>query len=310
MQDPALSLKPAQLRLIAAIAEYGQLQIAAGHAAMTQPAASRMLSEIERTLGTELFHRHPKGMEPTEIGKLVIRRAKAALREMHTLASEVRSLREGLGGSVNVGAVTGPAVGYLVPAIQKIKRTAPKAEITVDVAPSRKLLRDLAAGTLDFALARLLPEFDSRDFDIHPMRDEKILLLVRRTHPLAQAPLVTLTELADYEWVMQERGSPIRAAMTHEFGAVGLSEPGNIVNSSSLLLTIAYLSRSDAIAPISEEVVQLLTEAPINAGFTMLRIDRPLRVSPYFLLCLRGRRLLPIARRLRDLVIAEAEAAT
>lgn len=306
MQDPPLSLKPVQLRLIVAIAEHGQLQIAAADTAMTQPAASRMLSEIERGMGTALFHRRPKGMEPTEAGQIVIRRARVMLREMRTLASEVRGLREGFVGSVNVGAVTGPAVGHLVPAIQKIKKTAPRAGISVDVAPSRKLLRDLAAGHLDFALARLLPEFDSRDFDIHPMRDEKVLLLVRMAHPLAQAPLVTLTELADYEWVMQERGAPIREAMVDAFGAVGLSEPGNAVNSSSLLLTLAYLAQSDAIAPISEEVVQLLTEAPVNAQFTALRIDRALRVSPYFLLCLRGRQLLPLAQRLRDLVLLEA----
>lgn len=304
-----LSLKPAQLRLVAEIAEHGQLQLAAAEIAVTQPAASRMLAQIERAVGAALFLRHPKGMEPTAVGLAVAKRARAMLREMRDLGHEVAILRAGRGGSVHVGAVTGPAVGYLVPAIQSIKANASGADITVDVAPSRQLLRDLASGRLDFALARFLPEFDSRDFDVEPVRDEKVSLLVRRDHPLRATPSVALSALAGYEWVMQESGAPIREAMNNAFGSAGLSAPGNIVNSSSLLLMIAYLSRTDAIAPVSEEVVQLLVSAPVSAGFVTLRLDRPIRVSPYFLLSLRDRPLSPLAQRLKDVVLQESRAA-
>ena len=275
-----LTLKPAQLRLIVEVAESGQLQMAAAATSMTQPAASRMLAEIERAVGAPLFLRQPKGMELTEIGAVMVRRARAMLREMRSMAAEVQALREGQGGAVRVGAVTGPAVGYLVPAIRAIKREAPDAEITVDVLPSRDLLRQLTAGEMDFALARVLPDFDSREFEIHPMRDEKVALLVRAGHPLARAPRVTFTELTDYEWIMQERGAPIREATLEAFGAVGLAEPGNIVNSPSLLLMIAYLSRSDAIAGMSEEVAQLLTQPPVSAGFAVRTMPREVRVSP------------------------------
>lgn len=303
-----LTLKPAQLRLIVEVAESGQLQIAAAATSMTQPAASRMLAEIERAVGAPLFLRQPKGMELTEIGAVMVRRARAMLREMRSMAAEVQALREGQGGAVRVGAVTGPAVGYLVPAIRAIKREAPDAEITVDVLPSRDLLRQLTAGEMDFALARVLPEFDSREYEIHPMRDEKVALLVRAGHPLARAPRVTFTELTDYEWIMQERGAPIREATLEAFGAVGLAEPRNIVNSPSLLLTIAYLSRSDAIAGMSEEVAQLLTQPPVSAGFAVLTMPREVRVSPYYMLNLRRRPLSPVAARLRELVIAHSEA--
>lgn len=303
-----LTLKPAQLRLIVEVAESGQLQMAAAATSMTQPAASRMLAEIERAVGAPLFLRQPKGMELTEIGAVMVRRARAMLREMRSMAAEVQALREGQGGAVRVGAVTGPAVGYLVPAIRAIKREAPDAEITVDVLPSRDLLRQLTAGEMDFALARVLPDFDSREFEIHPMRDEKVALLVRAGHPLARAPRVTFTELTDYEWIMQERGAPIREATLEAFGAVGLAEPGNIVNSPSLLLMIAYLSRSDAIAGMSEEVAQLLTQPPVSAGFAVLTMPREVRVSPYYMLNLRRRPLSPVAARLRELVIAHSEA--
>lgn len=302
-----LTLKPAQLRLITEIAEQRQLQLAADAVAMTQPAASRMLAEIERQAGAALFLRQPKGMEPTEAGLVMIRRARAILREMRSMEAEIRALEAGLGGSVRVGAVTGPAVGLMVPAIRKLKQIAPEAEVTLDVAPSRELLRQLAAGEIDFALGRVLPEFDSRLFDVRAMRDEKLALLVRAGHPLARAATVTLTELQSYEWIMQERGAPIREATLEACAAVGLAEPANVVNSPSLLFMIAYLSQSDAVAAMSEEVALLLTRPPVAAGFAALNLPREVRVSPYYLLSLRRRPLSPIAVRLRDLVMTLAD---
>lgn len=301
MSSPSarLMLKPAQLRLIHEIAEHGQLQVAAEACAMTQPAASRMLAEVERLIGGALFIRQPKGMETTEMGRTVLRRARVILRELTSIGTDVRGLREGLAGAIRVGAVTGPAVSYLVSAIRQIKQEAPAADITVDVMPSRELLTLLEAGEMDFVLARILPEFDSHNFNILPMRDERVSFICRATHPLARAPIVTLTELADSEWVMQQRGAPIREAALAAFADVGLPEPANVVNSPSLLLTMAYLAQSDAVAPVSDEVADLLIRPPVSAGFCRLRVHHDLRVSPYYLLDLRRRPLSPVAMRLR-----------
>lgn len=296
------ALKPAQLRLIHEVALHGQLQLAAESLAMTQPAASRMLAEAERQIGAPLFIRQPKGMEPTEIGTTVLRRARVILREMASIEADVRALRGGYAGSVRVGAVTGPAVSYLVSAIRRIKEESPAADITVDVMPSRDLLLQLAAGEMDFVLGRILPEFDSDSFNILPMADERVALMARADHPLARARLVTLTELVGQEWIMQQRGAPIREATLAAFANVGLSEPDNIVNSPSLLLTIAYLAQSNAITPVSREVAELLIGPPVKAGFTILPTPQPIRVSPYFLLDLKRRPLSPLGKRLRDAV--------
>ncbi|WEF24185.1 LysR family transcriptional regulator [Paracoccus sp. S3-43] len=296
------ALKPPQLRLIHEIALHGQLQMAAEALAMTQPAASRMLAEAERHVGAALFIRQPKGMEPTEIGTAVLRRARVILREMASIEADVRALRGGYAGSVRVGAVTGPAVSYLVSAMRQIKQESPQADITVDVMPSRDLLMQLAAGEMDFVLGRILPEFDSDAFNILPMSDEKVALMARADHPLARARLVTLTELVGQEWIMQQRGAPIREATLAAFAGVGLSEPDNIVNSPSLLLTIAYLAQSNAITPVSQEVAELLIRPPVGAGFTIIPTPQPIRVSPYFLLDLKRRPLSPLAKRLREAV--------
>lgn len=297
-----LMLKPAQLRLILEIADTGQLQQAALSCGLTQPAASRLLAETERQLGVPLFLRQPKGMAPTEIGINVLRRAGVILHEMQGMAIDVGALTSGLAGSVRVGAVTGPAVDYLVAAIRDVKRQAPEADVTVDVMPSRELLTHLTAGEMDFVLARILPEFDSRDFAIHPMRDEQVTFLVRSGHPLEDGRPVDFGALADQEWVMQQRGAPIREATLDAFAAEGLPEPRNVVNSPSLLFTVSYLAQSDAIAPLSAEVAQLLTGPSVGARFSRLSVHRDIRVPPYYMLNLRRRPLSPLAQRLKNAV--------
>jgi DNA-binding transcriptional LysR family regulator len=297
---PRMMLKPNQLRLILEIAESGQLQMAAQAIGMTQPAASRMLAETERQLGAELFSRQPKGLVPTEIGASVVKRARVIIREMGSVALELQTLRDGLGGSIHIGAVTGPAVQHLVTAVRDIKEEAPSASITVDVLPSRDLLTHLIAGEMDFVLARILPEFNSQDFNIIPLQDEKVALMARADHPLARAPIVTLSELQTQEWIMQPRISPISEASLLAFASFGLTEPANIVFSSSTLFTLAYIAQSEAIAPLSQEVADFLAEPPMQVGFKPLPIANEIRVARYYLLSLRRRPLSPLAQRLKD----------
>lgn len=303
--DPVLALRPTHWRLIAAIHQSGQLQMAAEDCGMTQPAASRMLAQIEHICAAPLYERTPKGMRATPIGAMLGKRAGAMVQDMRDVAHELSQMREGRGGSVRVGAVTGPALGYLVPAVRALKASSSTVDVTVDVAPSAVLARGLVNGTLDFALTRLPLEFDRADFILQPARDEHVGLLVRRDHPLTVATRVTLADLAGFEWVIQERGTPIRLAVEEAHASRGLVTPRNVVNSSSLLLTIALLAQTDAIAPMSEEVVALLISEPVAAGFVRLPLDAEIQVSPYYIVTAKARTLSPTAHRLRNLVARE-----
>ena len=148
-----------------------------------------------------------------------------------------------------------------------------------------------------------------RELEFKALGEERFVAAMRRDHPMARAPMVTLTELHDHEWIMQSRGAPIREATMEAFAAVGLAEPRNIVNSPSILFTIAYLAHSDAIASVSEEVAQLLMRPPVHAGFALLAQPREIRVDPYYLLNLRRRPLSRLARRVRQKVIEKTLAA-
>lgn len=290
----ARRLKPAHLRLILRIAETGKLQAAADEVAMSQPAASRMLSEIETLAGAPFFHRHPKGMIPTAVGQTVQRHARQILQGFDKLEADIEKVKVGRAGTVRVGSVTGPAVGLVVPMIRSVRQIAPEVEFTVEVGPSMTLMRGLEEGNLDFIIARPPPDYNSRNYGIYPARNEEVSLLVCRDHPMAGPGQVRLKELAGYEWVIQEPGTPIRAAVEGAFHTHGVTMPDQVTNSSSLLVALALLERSTAIASHTHEVVELLTGSALDMNVTKLNLLEDILVPPYFVIVREDQQLSPI----------------
>ncbi|MFZ7094481.1 LysR family transcriptional regulator [Primorskyibacter sp. 2E233] len=277
-------LKLTHLRLILKIAEVGQIQIAASTLAMSQPAASRILAEIEREVEALLFTRTPKGMEPTSVGEAFLRHARVVLSELDSLEKEVRGLSTGQSGEVRIGTVTGPAVGILMPVVQQIREEAPDMSITIEVSPSTDLVRGLEEGRFDFVIARIPASQSSQDFLVHPARSEVVQLLVRKMHPLAGHTNVSLGDLLEFDWAIQERGSPIRQAVELAFHNRGVPTPPRVMNSSSLLIIQSLLATSDVIAPQSREVAEMLTGKDFGANLTVIDLKEDITVPPYFVI--------------------------
>jgi DNA-binding transcriptional LysR family regulator len=297
-----LNLK--HLRLVAAIADHQQLSLAAQSLALTQPAASRSLAEIERLCGAPIFERRVRGMALTPLGELLARRARNAIEEIEEAAVEVERFRAGRGGTVRIGAVTGGAIGYIVPAVQALKAVTPDADLHVEVGMSRALIQDLTALRLDFVLARLPPEANAREFELVRAREEVIDVIVGVGHPAAGRRSVSLTDLLVYDWVMQASGTPIRIAVEEALLSRGAPLPSQVTNTSSLLVTIAMLSSSHAVAPVSREVAELLAGLGPASGIVPLALGERVVVAPYALVTLRNRRLSPIAQRCHEMVAA------
>ena len=110
-------LKTRQLVLLVELGRHGSILHAAQGANLTQPAASKLLADLEHALGVKLFERLPRGVAPTWYGEVMIRRAGAALAELDAGHQEVMELLSGLAGRVSVGSVLTPSVTLLPGAV-------------------------------------------------------------------------------------------------------------------------------------------------------------------------------------------------
>ncbi len=301
----ASRIKPKHLELLIKISETQQLQLAAQAVAISQPAASRVLAELEAQLGDTLFTRHPTGMEATPAGEVLIRHGRVVLSELETMVAEIESLGSGDQGHVRVGAVTGPALGHLMPAVKALLAEAPDLHISVDVAPSATLFRGLEEARYDFIFGRTNPHSNPHDYRFYPGRAEIVSLMVHKSHPMAGNRVVDLAELLTFPWVMQEEGSPIREAVENAFHTQEIQVPSRVLNSSSLLVALAQVAEGQAISPQTEEVMRLLMSDKISSDITVLKTQAQIAVAPYFVIRNAYRKLSRGAERLLNEVMSK-----
>ena len=299
-------LKLSHLRLILAIADSGQVSAAAEALNISQPAASRMLHEVESLLKAPLCQRAARGVEMTRFGEAMAKRARSILLEIREASREITELKTGYGGSVNLGSVTGPAISLAVPAIRRVRGMYPAIQINCHVEASNVLARELLSARYDFVIGRLPDEFNPRDFEARPLGFEKSCLVVRAGHPLLSEPPPDLERLRSYEWVFQPHGALLRRSIERLFIDSNVPLPDNVVSTPSVLLTMAMVAGSDAVAPIAREVAEFISGTTGRFGdIAILETEFEIGLEPYSLITARGRGLPPSARLLHDLIAEE-----
>src|SRR4051812_25587759 len=249
-------LKTRQLMLLIAIGDEGNIHRAAEILNMSQPAASKLLKDLEDVLGISLFDRLPRGMRPTWYGETLIRHARIALSSLTLAGSELEALKTGRAGEVTVGAITGPAVSLLPKAVAIVAREHPDLRLQLVVESSDVLLERLSQSKLDIMIGRLFERHEKTNLSYERLADEPICAVVRPGHPMLSNPALTLEQLEQGEWVVPPMGSVLRHRFELMYQEAGLDIPPRLIETSSILFTTKMLQQSDFIAVVPTEVAR------------------------------------------------------
>jgi DNA-binding transcriptional LysR family regulator len=297
-------LKLRHLRLAVELDEHRNLHRAAEALNIAQPAASKLLGELEGILGVVLFDRHPRGLSPNDQGEILVRNASTILRTLDQAGQELAAVADGHSGKVTVGTVLAPMVELLAEAISCVRREYPRLQITVQLEISDTLADKVMDGSVDFSLARIPSGYDPALFDYRQLWGENIHFLCREGHPLAGREEVTLDDLAAWPWVLEPRGAPLRRTIERLFLSQGRTPPADVVNSTSVVMAMVMVDRSDSITAMERQVARLLSGV---GRFRILPFRAPVTVEPYGLVKLAGRPLSPGARTLYTAIEAIVE---
>ena len=292
----ARGLKLRQLQLIVDVADTGQVVAAAQRLNMTQPAASRMLSELEHLLGVKLTARHPRGVNLTAAGTRLAELARGILHEIDSAATEVRDINNGKAGFVSLGSVSGPSLDLVLPVLQNLRIMRPQIRFDVMVDSSDRLVGELIAGDVNFYLGRIPDHVDATQFSMRTIGPEPMSLIVRAGHELDVHPPADLTETLRFDWVMQPRAGLLRRTVEAYLMERGLPLPQRVVGTASLMFTLALVSRSNAIGIMSTQAEEFFrSQDSLGARIVRLPVARDLMVAPYGLVTMRDRKLTPAA---------------
>ncbi len=305
--SPHSRLKLPHLRLIAAVEDTGAVSAAAEALNISQPAASRLIGELEAIFDAPLCERLARGVRLTPLGGALARHARSVLLQLTQAELELADLRGGRRGSVSIGAVTAPAFDLVAPAIPRMREVAPAIELNVKIDSSNVLARDLLAARLDFILARVPEEFESDAFDSFTLGVEEARLVVRRGHRLLEGGIASLEAVAAEEWVMQPRGTALRRRLEALFSNANLAPPRRILDTTSITLSMMIAARSDAIAPLSVEAAKFACEGIAPGALAILPTSFAIVVQPFCLIKPRGRPLSPAAQTVYQVIREQAE---
>lgn len=284
-RDNALArkgLKFSQLRLLAALLDRGQIGAAAAHVGITQPAASRLLSQLEAMVGTPLHARHSRGIVLTEAGRILALQATRTLRDLDRAQERIVQTGAGVRGQVAIGSVTGPSLELLLPALREARLAFPGIEATVVVDTSDRLAEALLAGDLDLYIGRIPHAADARPFTIEPIGPEPVSLIVRLDHPLVRRPDLRLEDCLAHDWVMQPPGGLMRRATEDYLLRQGLPLPGRVIGTTSILFTLALVNETNAVAPLARAVGEFFIErAALGSRLEVLPVAGDMMVEDY-----------------------------
>lgn len=296
-------LRLPQLRLLVALRETGQVSAAAAQVAMTQPAASRLLADLERTVGAPLYERNARGVTLTPAGLALAGKAREVLHGLDEVQHEITALTSGERGTVRIGSVTGPAVELILPVIRELRVTFPEIELSVLVDTSDKLGDALFAGDLDFYIGRIPDGMSPSAIALEEIGPEPVSLIARLDHPLSRRDTLSVADCLAYDWVMQPEGGLLRRTAEGYLLRNGLRPPERILSTSSLLLTLAIISETNAIAPIARAAAEFYaSQSAFGGRIRRLDVAADMSVIPYSLISLRDVEATPAARRVLNLL--------
>lgn len=202
------------------VAQSGSITDAAEQLGLTQSALSRRIQQYECQLGARLLTRSRKGVELTEIGRLVVQQGLQLLAQFEKLQEEI-ARQQGLeGGQVRIGGGA-TAVSFILPeAIARFGQDHPKVMFQMVEAGSNEIADGVLNGKLEIGIVTL--PLQSRDLRIQTLTTDHIVLVARRDHPLTGRERVTVDDLAGHRFVSFEGGSALRNIIDNAVRARGV----------------------------------------------------------------------------------------
>ncbi|NML43455.1 LysR family transcriptional regulator [Ramlibacter sp. G-1-2-2] len=297
------NIKLRHLQLVVALDEFRHLGRTAEFLSVTQPAVSKMLTEVENMLGHTLFDRSTRGSEPTASGRAIVRFARSVLAEYERTRDEIAAVESGAAGRSRVGSMVVGLPVLLGRAVELLKARSSQATVLVKEGDLTRLLPELRLGELDLFVGRLEPGYAAPDLVPEPLFNEAMVVVVAAGHPLADKARPTWADLAQMPCVLPPPWASLRVKLEQQFHKHGLEPPKDIIETASFLAQATFLQRRGAAGFMARSVAAYFEE---QGTVQVLKLAVPVELPPIGLITVRGRKLTTTTEQLMECLRAAA----
>jgi LysR family transcriptional regulator, hydrogen peroxide-inducible genes activator len=276
-----------QLRYFDALARHGHFGRAAEACAISQPALSMQIKEMEETLGGVLLERSARQLRLTKFGEELLARVREILRSVDELGDFARASRDRLAGRLRVGMI--PTIApYLLPkVIENLARIHPELDIHVRETLTPRLIKEVSEGRLDTAIVAL-PVSEPSLTEVALFREN--FLLVRPGEDEG-APAPSRESLREMKLLLLEEGHCFRDQAL-SFCNFQSSPPREMLDASSLSTLVQMVGAGIGVTLIPEMALAVETR---SASVSVARFKNP---QPSRTIGMVWRKTSPLARQL------------
>jgi DNA-binding transcriptional LysR family regulator len=200
-----------QLRYFVTVAETGHITRAAARLGMQQPPLSQQIRALEKTLGTELFHRHPKGVSLTDAGEMLLADSRRLLEDASAVRARMHAVAKGHAGVLNVGFTSSAAAHAFTPRVlRECRSTYPDIALQIREDHAAGLTAALATGALHCAFLRV-PVAQPAGVRFDAVLREPVLVALPVRHPLLErrSRSLSLQQLKGERFILvRQSGAP------------------------------------------------------------------------------------------------------
>lgn len=248
-------LRIRHLRFLELVDAHGSLSGAASELALTQPAATKMLQEVESVFGTQLVARTTRGAALTPAGKHSLMRLRVALNALSAVMEEINAVPAA--PIVRLGILPLVGVVALPKLFAKLAERPDAPRLVVHESTVDGLLGMLDRGELDCVVGRVSGSVElnlTGEMSVTPLWEERLAIACALDHQIGRKRKLAFADLRDCDWVTAPRGTHTRSLFEAPFLAAGIVPPQPKVESFSFHTNLCMVANS-----------RLVTIAPENA---------------------------------------------
>ncbi len=203
------------------VARHASFSVAADQLHLTQPAISKRIAGLELELNARLFDRIGRTVLLTEAGQVLLPNAERILDEVDETRKQIATLTDQVRGRLSVATSHHIGLHRLPSMLHAYTRKYPDVELDLHFMDSEAACNKVGHGVLELAIVTL-PTGSSTNLLLEKIWNDPLEIVVGTEHPLADRPIITLSELASYAAILPTRDTYTRAIIAEPFHETGL----------------------------------------------------------------------------------------
>lgn len=265
-----MEIDPKHLATLHVILERGGLTAAAAILGTSQPALSRLVTDLEIRLGAPIFDRSTRPWRMTSLGESLAAQGSAVQVAISRATHAIEQFKGGTDGLLKLGCTPYVSDAVVTPMIARFQQSAPDVRIDLSHAYTAQLLRRLKRREVDLVVAPVDTMDITQGLSSRRLIAAKNLIACRKTHPLTRRRKLQAKALFDYRWIAPPADSPLAADMRNVMNNLDAHDIQIAFSGGSLSSVMQMLEQSDCLVLLPEHVINQLT---IRYNITALTLD-------------------------------------